>query len=98
MRVTPSLPQWGRQPKGGIPLTPPFFGVFYQHSEGFALFGDARAAGAEAQCTKSPHEGLLVSLQNFYRAEIIMGNYHRSLKRIDIFTFPDFSGITNTVL
>ncbi len=26
MRVTPSLPQRGRQPKGGIPLTPIFQG------------------------------------------------------------------------
>jgi hypothetical protein len=34
-----------------------------------ALLGDARAAGAEAQCAQSPKERLRVSLQDFYRAK-----------------------------
>jgi hypothetical protein len=45
-----------------------------------AIMGYARATGAEAQGKKSPQERLPDSLQDFYRAEIISGNYHRSSK------------------
>jgi hypothetical protein len=34
-----------------------------------ALLGDARAAGVEARCAKCPQERLLLSLQDFNRAE-----------------------------
>ena len=47
-RVTPSLPQRGKQPKGSIPLTPSFFGVFFNLIRSYRNRGDARAAGAEA--------------------------------------------------
>ena len=35
MRVTPSLPQWGRQPKGSIPLTPICFSTVFLKREFF---------------------------------------------------------------
>jgi hypothetical protein len=42
-------------------------GVFHQSSDDYRNVGDARAAGAEAQCAKSPKERLRVSLQDFKR-------------------------------
>ena len=47
-RMTPSLPQRGKQPKGGIPLTPSFFGIYFNLIRGYRNKGDARAAGAES--------------------------------------------------
>ena len=47
-RITPSLPQRGKQPKGSIPLTPSFLGVYSNLIWSYRNGGDARAAGAEA--------------------------------------------------
>ncbi len=41
-RVTPSLPQRGRQPKGASPLTPNFDSFFQMHVYGHALRGEGR--------------------------------------------------------
>ena len=54
MRMTPSLPHMGRQPKGSIPLTPYF--LSFPFSNGFFTnllwlypnMGEATAAGVEA--------------------------------------------------
>ena len=54
MRVTPSLPQRGRQPKGSIPLDPHFRGIFINLLRDYHIFGDALAAGAEARCAGAP--------------------------------------------
>jgi len=68
MRVTPSLPQRGRQARRGI-SSPLFIRVFHRYSEAIALFGDARSVGAEAQYAKSPQERLPVSLQGFNKVK-----------------------------
>jgi len=39
MRVTPYLPQRGRQPKESIPLTPSFFGVLFSTLSGVIAIG-----------------------------------------------------------
>jgi len=54
--------------RGGIPILPLLSDFSINLLMIIALLGDARAAGAEAQCAKSPQERLIVSLQNFYRA------------------------------
>ncbi len=59
-RVTPSLPQRGRQPKGCIPLTPfrlfsPSFREFLANLlSDYHVMGDAPAAGAEAMIAVAP--------------------------------------------
>jgi len=57
----------GEAAQGEHPLDPSFVGFFYQPSD-YRNRGDSRAAGAEAQCAKSPQERLLVSLQGFNKA------------------------------
>jgi hypothetical protein len=47
-RMTPTLPQGGKQSKGSIPLTPSFFGIYFNLVRSYRNRGDARAAGAEA--------------------------------------------------
>ena len=55
MRVTPSLPQRGRQPKGSIPLTPSFFkSIIFNVISDYRNMGDAQAAGTEAQRAGAP--------------------------------------------
>ncbi|MCX5844596.1 MAG: hypothetical protein NT022_12785 [Deltaproteobacteria bacterium] len=54
---------------GGIPLPLFWFDFSINFLMIIALLVDARAAGAEAQCAKSPQERLRVSLQDFYRAK-----------------------------
>jgi hypothetical protein len=54
VRVTPSLPQWGRQHAGSIPLPPRLLRFFINLLMIIALLGDARAAGAEARCAEAP--------------------------------------------
>jgi hypothetical protein len=71
MRVTPlSLPE-GRHPKRGNPLPPLLSDFSINLLMIIALLGDARAAGVEAQCAKSPKERLLVSLQDFNRTDFL---------------------------
>ena len=53
MRVTPSLPQRGRQHAGSIPLTPFLSGFSINLLVIIALLWDARAAGAEAHCAEA---------------------------------------------
>jgi len=55
MRVTPSLPQRGRQPKGSIPLTPIHLSLLSREflvnlQRAMAFFMDAKA-GVEAKAT-----------------------------------------------
>ena len=59
MRVTPSLPQWGWQPKGCIPLPPLLSDFFNQPSDDYRNLGDARAVGAEAQYAGAPKSDCL---------------------------------------
>jgi hypothetical protein len=47
-RMTPTLPQGGKQSKGSNPLTPSFFGIYFNLVRSYRNKGDARAAGAEA--------------------------------------------------
>ena len=62
-RVTPTLPQRRRQPKGSVPLSPTFIGVFHQPpSWSYRNRRDAWAAGAGTLCAGVPKEQLLVSL------------------------------------
>jgi hypothetical protein len=68
MRVTPSLPQRGRQPKRGI-SSPLFIRVFHRYSEAIALFGDARSVGAEARYTGSPMGDRLFHFLDFNKAK-----------------------------
>jgi hypothetical protein len=79
MRVTPSLPRWGRQHAGGIPLPPLLSDFSINLLMIIAIWGMPEAAGEEAQCAKSPKERLLVSLQDFNRASFfyLFCNYQR---------------------
>jgi hypothetical protein len=68
MRVTPFLPQRGRQPKRGI-SSPLFIRVFHRYSEAIALFGDARSVGAEVRYTGSPKGDRLFHFLDFNKAK-----------------------------
>jgi hypothetical protein len=55
MRVTPTLPQRGRQPKGGIPLTPSFFGGLFSTFLGIiAIGGMPERRGLKHDVLESP--------------------------------------------
>ena len=56
MRVTPSLPQRGRQREGVRPLDPR--GIFTTLLRAYPDVEDARAAGAEASDAAAPKSGL----------------------------------------
>jgi hypothetical protein len=43
--------------------------VFHQPSDEYRNVGDARAAGVDAHCAKSPQERLPVSLQDFLQSQ-----------------------------
>ena len=58
MRVTPSLPQRGRQRKGSLPLTPFFGGIFTNLLGAYPCVGDARAVGVEASDAVAPKSDL----------------------------------------
>jgi hypothetical protein len=60
-RVTPSLPQRGKQPKGSIPLTPPFVGVLINLSK-ISLYWGCPSGGGGCTIYWSSQERLLVSL------------------------------------
>jgi len=57
MRVTPSLPQRGRQHAGNIPL-PPLLSGFFINLLKLSHY-DARAAGADARYTGAPRSDCL---------------------------------------
>ena len=58
MRVTPSLPQRGRQRKGSLRMTPCFGGIFTNLLWVYPCVGDARAVGAEASDAVAPKSDL----------------------------------------
>jgi hypothetical protein len=51
--------------------TPSLVGFFHLPSDDYRNVGDARAAGVEAQCAKSPQERLPVSLLGFNKVKKI---------------------------
>ena len=71
MRMTPFLPQRGKQPRGSIPLTPCFVGVFHQPSDSYrTMWGCPGGGGSKHDVKKSPQERMLVPLWDFNRAHI----------------------------
>jgi hypothetical protein len=70
MRVSPSLPQRGRQSKGSIPLTPSFLkSIIFNLIKDYRTMGDARAAGAEARCKKEPKRVIDCFYEGFSKAK-----------------------------
>ena len=58
MRVTPSLPQWGRQPKGSIPLTP-LLSDFFINLLIIAIGGTPERLGRKHNVQRAPRSDCL---------------------------------------
>jgi hypothetical protein len=52
--MTPSLPQRGKQPKGSIPLTPSFFGVYFNLIRNYRNRGMPKRRGKKHEKLEPP--------------------------------------------
>ena len=67
--MTPSLPQRGKQPKGGIPLTPSFFGIYFNHIIVIAIRGLPERRGRKHEKLEPPR-AIVCFYEDFNRAKI----------------------------
>jgi hypothetical protein len=68
-RVTPSLPQWGKHPKGCTPLTP--ISEVLVNLLRLSLYGGCPSGGGGSTECVSPQERLLSSPQGFLQSTFI---------------------------
>ena len=62
-RMTPSLPQRGKQSKGSIPLTPSFFQDIFQPYQELSQQGGCPSGGGGSMKSWNPQERLFVSMR-----------------------------------
>ena len=67
MRVTPSLPQWGRQHAGSIPLTPSFSEYFFNLISGYRNRGMPERRGRK-HCVLEPPRAIDCFYEGFNKA------------------------------